>query len=246
MKKSLYTLLFVLVAVSCNDNYRYTVSGTIAGANEGDKIVLFFSPNGFDKDIIGTTTIADGKFFFDGEIDEPAICYIGYECGDTSLYAMFFLEAGDIRAEITEARICFAGTPNNDKNRECEDTLACYLAILDSIETQFYTNSLTVDDIARLSIKGYETQRRLVAYLRKSTIENIDNLFGLFMLVVYNDFFESEEFSRLIKEIPYEFADNNNGFLYNTALGIASKKRDANSHKKRICPCFLDKSRNLP
>ena len=225
MKKSFYTLLFVLVAVSCNDNYRYTVSGTIAGANEGDKIVLFFSPNGFDKDIIGTTTIADGKFFFDGEIDEPTICYIGYECGDTSLYAMFFLEAGDIRAEITEARICFAGTPNNDRNRECEDSLAHYLQALSAIENRFYTDSLSAEEMTTLGIKGYETQKALVEHIHKNVENNCDNIFGLFMLVVYNDFFAPEEFSRLIKEVPREFANNNNRFLYDIAVEIAEKKR---------------------
>lgn len=225
MKKFFSTLLSVLVVVSCNDNYRYTVSGTIAGANEGDKIVLFFSPNGFDKDIIETTTIADGKFFFDGEIGESTICYIGCENDKDSFYSIFFLEPGKITADIRKERSLFYGTPNNERNRICENTLAHYLQVLSDIENRFYTDSLSAEEMTTLGIKGYETQKALVEHIHNCVEENSDNLFGLFMLVVYNDFFAPEEFSRLIKEVPREFANNNNRFLYDIAVEIAEKKR---------------------
>ena len=220
MKKSFYTLLIVLVAVSCNKNHRYTVSGTIAGANERDEVVLFFSPNGFDKDIIGTTTIADGKFLFDGEIGESTICYIGCENGKDSFYSIFFLEPGKITADIRKERSLFYGTPNNERNRICEDTLAHYLQVLSDIENRFYTDSLSAEEMTTLGIKGYETQKALVEHIHKNVENNCDNIFGLFMLVVYNDFFEPQEFSRLLKMVPANLINRSNNSLYDIAVEI--------------------------
>lgn len=206
--------------LSCCDKVCYTVSGTIEGASEGDSVILFYSDNGERQSLAGTTTIKEGEFAFEGETDAGGIYYIGYEKGDTPLYALFFLEEGDIRANITKERSRFYGTPNNERNRICEDTLAHYLQVLSAIENRFYSDSLSAEEMTTLGIKGYEAQKTLVEYIHNCVEENSDNLFGLFMLVVYNDFFEPQEFSRLLKMVPADLINRSNNSLYDIAVEI--------------------------
>lgn len=212
--------LIIFLFMSCSDKVCYTVSGTIEGAAEGDSVILFYSSNGERLSLAGTTTIKEGEFAFEGETDADGIYYIGYEKGDTPLYALFFLEEGDIRANITRERSLFYGTPNNERNRICEDTLAHYLQVLSAIENRFYTDSLSAEEMTTLVIKGYETQKSLVEHIHKSVEENVYNLFGLFMLVVYNDFFEPQEFSRLLKMVPVNSINRSNNSLYDIAVEI--------------------------
>ncbi|MBE6298392.1 MAG: DUF4369 domain-containing protein [Bacteroidales bacterium] len=218
--RTLLLLQVIFLFLSCSDRVCYTIGGTIEGASEGDSVILFYSSNGDRQSIAGTTTIRNGEFTFKGETDACGIYYIGYEKCDTPLYALFFLEEGDIRANITRERSLFYGTPNNERNRICEDTLAHYLQVLSAIENRFYTDSLSVEEMTTLGIKGYETQKALVEYIHKSVEDNCDNLFGLFMLVVYNDFFEPQEFSRLLKMVPADLINRSNNSLYDIAVEI--------------------------
>ena len=218
--RTVLLLQVIFLFLSCSDRVCYTIGGTIEGASEGDSVILFYSSNGDRQSIAGTTTIRNGEFTFEGETDACGIYYIGYEKCDTPLYALFFLEEGDIRANITRERSLFYGTPNNERNRICEDTLAHYLQVLSAIENRFYTDSLSVEEMTTHGIKGYETQKALVGYIHKSVEDNSDNLFGLFMLVVYNDFFEPQEFSRLLKMVPADLINRSNNSLYDIAVEI--------------------------
>lgn len=223
MMKTVLPLL--LLSLSCSNSTRYSVSGSIEGAGEGDSLILFYSSNGKSVSIVDTTTIVDGRFFFEGETAEVGIYYIGYENGGESHYILFFLEPGEITADIKRERSLFYGTPNNERNRLCEDTLAYYLNMLAAVERCFYTDSLDIEKMTRLGIKGYETQKALIEHIHKSVEENTDNLFGLFMLVVYNDFFEPQHFSKLLKRIPGYLINRSNNSLYDIAVDIDTRNR---------------------
>lgn len=83
-----------------------------------------------------------------------------------------------------------------------------------------YIDSLSAEEMTTLGIKGYEAKKTLVEYIHNCVEENSDNLFGRFMLVVYNDFFEPQEFSRLLKMVPVNLINRSNNSLYDIAVEI--------------------------
>ena len=54
----------------------------------------------------------------------------------------------------------------------------------------------------------------MTEYIRSAINGNIDNVFGLYMLVVYNSLFDADEFSRIAGNIPEENIDRENNCLY--------------------------------
>jgi hypothetical protein len=190
-------------------------------------VILFSSNDGNNQYIVGKTIIDNGEFCFSGNVDKPGIYYIGYNVPTGPEYALFFLEEGDIVADIGNERNLFYGTANNDSNRECEDSIDKYLERLQEIEEEFYKDSLDASEIATLGMEGYKMQLELARYLRETVADNIDNLFGMYMLVVYNEFFENEEFLSLLQQIPQEVIDRNNNPLYDIAVDFATQKENA-------------------
>jgi hypothetical protein len=68
-------------------------------------------------------------------------------------------------------------------------------------------------------------QERLVSYLKQIIQENIGNLLGLYLLVVYNDFFTPEDLSTLVSKIPPSSIDKENNPLYDIIIGIAQERK---------------------
>lgn len=226
MKKILALILATVTFWACQST-DYKVEGTIEGAQEGDTVVLGYSNNGQDFKTTAKTTIQNGKFSFVGETDDCKIFYIGYEEGEQPIYAMFFLEPGNINADITITGSNITGTPTNDLNIELENKLEQYVVdMLQYQDTLYRDTTLTDERKAELSNKCYKVQREAMTYIQEIVRDNIDNMIGLFMLVQYSDLFDNNELSSLIAAVPGKLIDRDNNYLYDILLQIQDERNN--------------------
>ncbi len=213
MKKTLLLLSFLLALASCSSDY--TIEGYIDGAIDGDSILLGYSVNGTDFIQTDRAVIEQGKFKFTGKTDGSKIYYLGYEHTPEPTYVLFFLESGNIKAEIFPDRYIVTGTPANDLNLEIDRQLGEYLGELDELQTQIYVDTLMSDSVkSAIALKAMETQRDAILYIKDAIRNNIESIVGMFLLVQYHDNFDNEEFKTLVGAIPHKYIDRDNNLVY--------------------------------
>ena len=102
--KRFFILLFVLsLMVACTDR-QYRIDG-IYTVEDGTPVWLIDSSA---KDTLGTTEVKDGRFTFEGKLDEPFYAYVGR--GKERVHVI--LEPGVVTADIDERTV--SGTPMVD------------------------------------------------------------------------------------------------------------------------------------
>ena len=226
MKRNFAFLLIGFILLSCSARKeRYRIAGSIDGY-EGNNIILACSPDGVSLKEISRSPVSNGKFAFDGDIGNSGIAYICYNGNGHEACTMFFLEKGetDIRIDSMGCRV--TGTPLNNLSNTIDDSIRSYIGRLENIEEQYYSDTLSDDELERLGTVGFNLQEGLVGYLRGVIKENIGNLLGLYMLVVYNDFYTPKELSELIAQIPPSSIDPGNNPLYDIIIGIAQERKE--------------------
>lgn len=225
--KKILALIIATVAFWACQSTTYKIEGSIEGAQEGDTVILGYSNDGQEFKATEKTTITDGKFVFTGEIEDCKIYYIGYEGGEEPVYAMFFLEPGNINADITYIGSHITGTETNDLNTKLEEELEGYVVeMLQYQDTLYRDSTLTEEKKAELSNNCYRIQREAMTYIQDVIRKNMDNMVGVFMLVQYSDLFDNNELSSLIAAIPNKLIDRDNNYLYDILLQIQEHRNN--------------------
>ena len=226
MNRSITFALIALLLLSCSERKeKYNIVGYIDNCNNGDSIQLAYSPNGVTLEEISQSYINDKKFAFNGYIENSKIAYICYKSSKQNICSMFFLEKGNINIKIDTTKCLVTGTPLNNLSNTIDDSIKYYIERLEKIEELYYSDILNDEEFAQLGAEGFNLQERLVSYLKQIIQENIGNLLGLYLLVVYNDFFTSEELSTLVSKIPPSSIDKENNPLYDIIIGIAQERK---------------------
>ena len=118
MKKILILAAAAAVLCSCGSKNKYTVEGTVAGAN---KMVYLFDS---EKNVIDSAAVKEGKFRLTGVVETPDLCYLidARETGST-FGTTLILEPGTITiADNPEGhRKRVTGTPANDASTAYTD-----------------------------------------------------------------------------------------------------------------------------
>lgn len=164
-----FTILAAAAALcACGGKNAYTIDGRIDGL-EGTVYLLDAAGNTVDS-----TSVADGRFRFEGEVAEPDIRYLTDAAGGIPsfrLQEMLILEPGTI--EVTDAsgdgsKTTVTGTPANDAATE-------YDAAASALAAE-YGNPGTTDE-------RREAIRREYAALARTAVENNrTNYFGAIIL----------------------------------------------------------------
>ena len=226
MKKLLILFLSAITLFACTAP-EYKITGTIEGAIDGDSVSLGYSNNGIDFITTAKTTIKNGEFCFNGKQEGCKIYYIGYEGSEAPVYALFFLEGGEINAEIAPDYSYITGTPMNDLNIEIEDSLESFVMEMLSYQDILYRDStMSAEKQAELNNKNYLVQREAMSYIQSVIRENIDNMVGLFLLAQYSDIFDNNELATLLESIPDECKDSDNNPLYEILLEIQRQRNN--------------------
>jgi hypothetical protein len=115
MKKILLAITFIATLASCNKD-GYTITGKIAGVNNGKSVILQNQDEMGQLKSIDTVKVENGEFKFTGKATEPSIHLIQIDSIPGKV--VFVLEEGDIEMTINKDSINNAkviGTYNNDE-----------------------------------------------------------------------------------------------------------------------------------
>lgn len=164
MKRILLLAAVLCVAAGCTSKNHYTVKGSLTGVD--GKVYLLDS----DNKAIDSTTVENGEFCFEGNVEMPEICAVSTTEGTDDVVASLFLEPGVItiaEAEENEAMHRSAtGTPSNDANAALRKAS---MALIDEYrEADEARREVIAEQHGKLMKEAYENNR--------------DNLFGLYIL----------------------------------------------------------------
>lgn len=221
------TLAFVsTILLACNNSENYRIDGYAEDANDGDTVTLAYSSDGKQIEITDRTVVKNHRFRFEGKTEKGRIFYIGHKKNGQQLYTLFFLEKGNISADICKDGCRIGGTPLNDLYSSATDSIKHYTEELDSIRYRMKCDSRPFGcNIEEHCVSGFNVQSRMTEYIRSAINGNIDNVFGLYMLVVYNSLFDADEFSRIAGNIPEENIDRENNRLYDIIMEIKNDRQ---------------------
>ena len=220
------TLAFVsTILLACNNSENYRINGYAESANEGDTVTLAYSVDGKHLTITDRAVVRNHRFRFEGKTEKGRIFYIGHKEEGELRYTLFFLEKGNISANIGKEGCRIGGTPLNDLYSSATDSIKHYTEELDSIRYRMKCDSRPFGcNIEEHCVSGFNVQNRMTEYIRSAINGNIDNVFGLYMLVVYNNMFDADEFSRIAGNIPEENIDRENNCLYDIIMEIKNDR----------------------
>lgn len=197
---ALCSLLFM--AASCNSN-SYKINGSVEGAQNGDTV--FFARLADDGWMEADTAIVkNGKFQIEGTADSCEIFSYYIENENIFFQDIVFIEPGTITIALKgsneDAQI--TGTKSNEVYRSTMDSLSAYRSKMDQIYQQAMGHAqqqMSSDEIMA-KIKPIEDQA--VAFLKKRTSDNINNLAGYFLFASNISIFTPEEVDELVGKMP--------------------------------------------
>ena len=224
MKKLFIFAAAVLMLAACTNKNAYTVSGTIAVAQDGDTIAIAV-PQSRSLETIAETVVKDGKYEFKGETDT---CQMAYLTVAGRPHMIFFLEPGNIKADIKEGGDNLAlGTLNNNRYEAFNSTIDGIFEDYPKWNERLQADDVTEAEQAEIEAKMKEAHEKADEAVKASVMENADCAFGLFLLQQYCYNFEAEELAPILDEFVKNFPTNetvlktkeNNDKVLATAVG---------------------------
>lgn len=206
MKKILLffaTVCVLLVAVSCENDAKYTIKGSASGYPDGTKVYLQMrdKPDWVNVD---STTIVKGRFLMVGQVAPGFLGYISI--GEDR--SMVVVEPGEIRISIENGQGYPHGTECNERLTEfchsmeiVDEEIADVMARMEAVDVE--DTATRVRFMARLEELDGMGYKLLAQVIEK----NITNPLGVGMLCFYNSAFADDVdfLVSLSKQIPEDF-----------------------------------------
>ncbi|MBO5866312.1 MAG: hypothetical protein J6Q73_09735 [Bacteroidaceae bacterium] len=118
---------------------------------------------------------------------------------------------------------CIATAALNERYYAIEDSIMGYVRQLQRIEDECCADTLDSERLALLGVTGLALQESLVNYVHKVVDENVGNSLGLYLLVVYNDFFTTNELTSLIEDMSLSSVCDNRLF-YDSIIDVLQSR----------------------
>lgn len=212
MKKFTYSAIVAAAAMSiaaCGGASKggYTVTGTVAGANDGDTVYLATQTTR-GMEMTDTTVIKDGKFTFEG-VEDSTVYYYATGVADKKPFMVdFFLEAGNITLKVEGERSSASGTPNNDAYQAIKDELIAFHEKTEAVYESIGDSTLT-DEQREAKLKEAEQfEKEYGEIVRNGVTKNIGNPVGIFLFkqTYYNN--SAKENEELLAKIPANYQND--------------------------------------
>lgn len=228
MKKIFSLIALMALIVSCGGTKPYKIDGTISaeGFVDGDTISIGYSIDGASYTPESYAVIKDGKFEFIGNVENCKLYYLVNHKTEEPL-AMFFLEGGDIIANIDNEKSEVKGTLSNDIYLGLQENLAGYISQLQEKQISLYIDTTLTQEQRESILNELQTLSEQASGIAKEFVtNNIETLPGLFMLVQCANMFDDEEFDALVKSVPEKNKDESNNCLYAVLLDIQEQRKN--------------------
>ena len=195
MKKLFFFAAAALMMAACQNKNAYTLSGAIPVAQDGDTVTISLV-KGRALETFAQTVVKDGKYAFKGETDT---CQIAYLTLGGRPRIIFFLEAGDIKADINDNGDNMAvGTLNNNRWEAFNTVLNDALEGYGDLNKRLQAEDITEAEIAEVRAKMEVMEKKYDEAVKTSVVENADCAFGTYLLQQYGYNFEAEELAPIL------------------------------------------------
>lgn len=204
MKRNLFLISATALIAACSSApNKYTISGTVAQAAEGDSIIL---TNNFDK-TIASVPVIDGKYTIEGTVDTIYV-------GTISLHApnaepqntRIIIEPGNITADFVSAEeVKLAGTKINDAVQELQTRSNDAMVQCEKLYAIAKADSTTEEQAQAIDAQIDSIYENYINVRKETAKKNITNPLGVYVLnrVVYD--VKAEELDSLLKLVPTQF-----------------------------------------
>lgn len=205
MKKFAYLLATSAFIVACSGG-GYTITGSIEGAKDGEKVYLNSVEN---KQLVAidSTIIEKGSFIFKGSQDTPAERYLSWQSAEMGnpMIIDFFLENGDIKVEMSEALSSITGTPNNDIMQEIRELEAEITQEAREIIDALSTSELSEDEQAEKIAQLEAIDEKVTSIMIDAVKKNVSNPVGISLFKQNYYYMTIDELIEVTSQIPASY-----------------------------------------
>ena len=208
MKKVIYLFATAALLAACSGNKGYTVTGTVEGAQDGDTIHLVMM-DGRMPVSLATAIVKGGAFSLKGTQDTAQVRYLTLHAPDhCALAADFFLENGDIKADLREEGTAITGTPNNDAYQAIRNQTNELNKQMADIYEAMADTALTDEQRQVKAEEMSAMQDKVVDVMKEGIRKNIANAVGVHLLKQNYYYMDVNELDPLMPQIPAQYAQD--------------------------------------
>jgi peroxiredoxin len=203
MKKMTYLLAAAALLTACGGNKGYTITGTVADAENGTTVYLQ-ERVGRQYISLDSAVITDGKFEMKGaEQAETKPVYLTYQSNDKGkMLVEMMLENGIIKADLKPFAESITGTTDNDLYQPVRDELNAKNRAMDAAFTAMSDTTLS-DEVRKAKAAEMDNLENQMADIAKAAIaKNITNPVGIYLLKSYYYYMTINELDPLMPQIP--------------------------------------------
>lgn len=206
MKKVTYLLAAAMVCAACNNGQTgYNITGNVENAVDGEKVYLQKVEN---RDLVAldSAVIKNGAFSFKGRQDTAVNRYLTYQANqDNGIAVDFFLENGNIKADLAKGESSVTGTTNNDIYQAIKTEINAEARKMQELYTSLSDASLTDEAREELIDKLEDVQENILHIAEKGITNNITNAVGIHLLKQNYYSMEFEDLAALMPQIPASY-----------------------------------------
>ncbi|MBP5364648.1 MAG: DUF4369 domain-containing protein [Bacteroidales bacterium] len=179
MRKIFLSLLALVSLASCNENKTYIIEGALYGGGKFEGETIYLVPFENPENRIDSAFIHEGRFRFDGKVENAEICKIRMRPMMRLFIQELFIvkEPGHVRT-ILSKRSYTQGTPQNDSLQAWIDYKAATDSVIIAINKQ--KKRASDDELKALSQKQDSIQIVFDKHNR-GVVERNNNAFGDFV-----------------------------------------------------------------
>ena len=229
MKKVIYLFATAALLAACSGNKGYTVTGTVEGAQDGDTIHLVMM-DGRMPVSLATAIVKGGAFSLKGTQDTAQVRYLTLHAPDhCTLAADFFLENGDIKADLREEGSTITGTPNNDAYQAIRNQVNALSSQMADIYEQMTDTTLTDEQRQAKADTMEDLQEQMMDAMKDGIKQNITNAAGIHLLKQNYYQMDIDELDPLMPQIPAAY--NNDETIVKIKENVEKMKATAVGQK---------------
>ncbi len=204
MKRNLFLISAAALLAACSSApNKYTISGSVAQAAEGDSVIL---TNNFDK-TIAAVPVVDGKYAIEGSVDTICVGSISLHTPNAKPQnSRIIIEPGNITADFVSAdEVKLYGSTTNDALQMLQTLSNDAMAQCEKLYAIAKADSTTDEQAQAIDAQIDSIYENFIAMRKETAKKNITNPLGVYVLnrVVYD--VNASELDSLLKQVPAQF-----------------------------------------
>lgn len=206
--RKFFGLIATLALVACGGGSKYTISGRIAGLVDGDPVILCAIVDGTDLAPVDTAYVKGGKYSFKGETDGSEVYIMSFDNAGQMATCTFFLEPGNIKLDWDGQNQTVGGTQTNKSFQKFYDEVTVINNDVNELYSRMAQAQQEGADLESYRNQMEDLQNSYLDLVKRSILENSNNMFGVQQLADNYDMYSTEELNELLEGMGPDIAND--------------------------------------